>query len=97
MDTLALAYFKFNKFYKALLDEGFCSGLFAFCTRLLIEEMQNFDSYRTKLENAVSTFLGEVKSAATAANSTPRDVFKTQVSIPISKKGSDHSMLHRRG
>lgn len=83
---LALMYFTPAKLCRALLEEGFCTDLFALCTRLLFGKVQSFDSYHTNLYKAAIALLEEMKSAATAAGRPLREVLLTQVPVSGSEE-----------
>lgn len=84
--SLALVYFTSATIYKASLDDEFCIAPFALCTRLLFEEMQDFDSYRTELYSPDFAILEKVISAVLAADPTHRGYLVTQVLFPDFEK-----------
>lgn len=72
--------------YKTSLAKGICSCLLAPLIRLLSEDVQNFDCYRTASYSSALAFLEKMKSAVTAANRTLPDVSVTQVPVSGSRE-----------
>lgn len=83
---MALTYITSATMYKALCDKEFCIVLLAFCTRLLSEEMRDFDRYRSQIHNVVFALVEEVKSAAIVAGRPFRRILLNQVPVPASEK-----------
>lgn len=84
--SLAFVNFSSAAMCEAPLGSELSTGFFAPCTHLRSVVMQNFDSYYTKLYTAVFALLENAKSAATAADRTPRNTLMTQVSAPSFEK-----------
>lgn len=83
---MALACFKSATPYKASPMDKCCLDLLVFSTRFCSAEMQKFNSYGTKIYNAVFFFFGERKRATIGASCSLRDVPEDKVSLPAFKE-----------
>lgn len=76
--SLAVFFFTTVNLYEVLFGEEFCTGLFAFRSRLFFERVQKLDGYYFKYYNANFALPEEVESAATVGKGCLCDVLMTQ-------------------